>query len=100
MSITEMDASGRVLLPREIIARLELNAGDKLAIDLSLIHISEPTRLLSISYAVFCLKKKTKERSKTAEQTTAYSTQTTHDHRVAHEKPNPSPILTTSIKTY
>src|SRR5674536_205373 len=28
--------------------------------DLSLIHISEPTRLLSISYAVFCLKKKTK----------------------------------------
>ena len=28
------------------------------ATDLSLIHISEPTRLLSISYAVFCLKKK------------------------------------------
>src|SRR5678816_2491877 len=27
-------------------------------IHLSLIHISEPTRLLSISYAVFCLKKK------------------------------------------
>ena len=27
-------------------------------IELSLIHISEPTRLLSISYAVFCLKKK------------------------------------------
>eukprot|EP00658_Telonema_sp_P-2_P017588 TRINITY_DN16849_c0_g1_i1.p1 TRINITY_DN16849_c0_g1~~TRINITY_DN16849_c0_g1_i1.p1 ORF type:complete len:243 (-),score=36.06 TRINITY_DN16849_c0_g1_i1:26-754(-) len=27
--------------------------------DLSLIHISEPTRLLSISYAVFCLKKNT-----------------------------------------
>ena len=26
---------------------------------LSLIHIFEPTRLLSISYAVFCLKKKT-----------------------------------------
>ena len=26
--------------------------------DLSLIHISEPTRLLSILYAVFCLKKK------------------------------------------
>ena len=25
---------------------------------LSLIHISEPTRLLSTSYAVFCLKKK------------------------------------------
>src|SRR5674536_306620 len=28
------------------------------ALFLSLIHISEPTRLLSISYAVFCLKKK------------------------------------------
>src|SRR5678816_4033683 len=31
---------------------------DGVPIDLSLIHISEPTRLLSISYAVFCLKKK------------------------------------------
>eukprot|EP00658_Telonema_sp_P-2_P067600 TRINITY_DN56516_c0_g1_i1.p1 TRINITY_DN56516_c0_g1~~TRINITY_DN56516_c0_g1_i1.p1 ORF type:complete len:144 (-),score=25.43 TRINITY_DN56516_c0_g1_i1:79-510(-) len=31
---------------------------DKLGRALSLIHISEPTRLLSISYAVFCLKKK------------------------------------------
>eukprot|EP00658_Telonema_sp_P-2_P050721 TRINITY_DN3874_c0_g3_i14.p1 TRINITY_DN3874_c0_g3~~TRINITY_DN3874_c0_g3_i14.p1 ORF type:complete len:455 (+),score=107.91 TRINITY_DN3874_c0_g3_i14:55-1419(+) len=30
--------------------------------ELSLIHISEPTRLLSISYAVFCLKKKKKKR--------------------------------------
>eukprot|EP00658_Telonema_sp_P-2_P040818 TRINITY_DN29193_c0_g1_i1.p1 TRINITY_DN29193_c0_g1~~TRINITY_DN29193_c0_g1_i1.p1 ORF type:complete len:224 (+),score=48.40 TRINITY_DN29193_c0_g1_i1:107-778(+) len=29
-----------------------------MALCLSLIHISEPTRLLSISYAVFCLKKK------------------------------------------
>ena len=27
-------------------------------LDLSLIHISEPTRLGMISYAVFCLKKK------------------------------------------
>eukprot|EP00658_Telonema_sp_P-2_P021018 TRINITY_DN18339_c0_g1_i1.p1 TRINITY_DN18339_c0_g1~~TRINITY_DN18339_c0_g1_i1.p1 ORF type:complete len:451 (-),score=95.01 TRINITY_DN18339_c0_g1_i1:46-1398(-) len=31
--------------------------------DLSLIHISEPTRLLSISYAVFCLKKKKKHQT-------------------------------------
>eukprot|EP00658_Telonema_sp_P-2_P013650 TRINITY_DN15171_c0_g1_i3.p1 TRINITY_DN15171_c0_g1~~TRINITY_DN15171_c0_g1_i3.p1 ORF type:complete len:131 (-),score=26.73 TRINITY_DN15171_c0_g1_i3:93-485(-) len=31
---------------------------------LSLIHISEPTRLLSISYAVFCLKKKKQIKSK------------------------------------
>ena len=32
--------------------------------NLSLIHISEPTRLLSISYAVFCLKKKKKRTNK------------------------------------
>eukprot|EP00658_Telonema_sp_P-2_P006613 TRINITY_DN124_c0_g1_i7.p1 TRINITY_DN124_c0_g1~~TRINITY_DN124_c0_g1_i7.p1 ORF type:complete len:111 (+),score=33.55 TRINITY_DN124_c0_g1_i7:83-415(+) len=32
--------------------------------NLSLIHISEPTRLLSISYAVFCLKKKKKKKIK------------------------------------
>eukprot|EP00658_Telonema_sp_P-2_P060604 TRINITY_DN4947_c0_g2_i9.p1 TRINITY_DN4947_c0_g2~~TRINITY_DN4947_c0_g2_i9.p1 ORF type:complete len:261 (+),score=64.94 TRINITY_DN4947_c0_g2_i9:61-843(+) len=32
-----------------------------LILHLSLIHISEPTRLLSISYAVFCLKKKKKK---------------------------------------
>ena len=31
----------------------------KRELGLSLIHISEPTRLLSIPYAVFCLKKKT-----------------------------------------
>src|SRR5678816_4818943 len=31
---------------------------------LSLIHISEPTRLLSISYAVFCLKKKKQKTTK------------------------------------
>eukprot|EP00658_Telonema_sp_P-2_P012309 TRINITY_DN14694_c0_g1_i1.p1 TRINITY_DN14694_c0_g1~~TRINITY_DN14694_c0_g1_i1.p1 ORF type:complete len:234 (+),score=55.01 TRINITY_DN14694_c0_g1_i1:57-758(+) len=34
---------------------------------LSLIHISEPTRLLSISYAVFCLKKKKKQKHKGSE---------------------------------
>eukprot|EP00826_Nyctotherus_ovalis_P066877 TRINITY_DN9938_c0_g1_i15.p2 TRINITY_DN9938_c0_g1~~TRINITY_DN9938_c0_g1_i15.p2 ORF type:complete len:134 (+),score=26.08 TRINITY_DN9938_c0_g1_i15:27-404(+) len=33
-------------------------------VNLSLIHISEPTRLLSISYAVFCLKKKKKKKKK------------------------------------
>src|SRR5678815_5313071 len=32
--------------------------GDDTRPYLPLIHISEPTRLLSISYAVFCLKKK------------------------------------------
>src|SRR5450759_5832452 len=34
-------------------------------LDLSLIHISEPTRLGMISYAVFCLKKKKKTKNKT-----------------------------------
>src|SRR5678815_4544948 len=34
------------------------DATGRRVVDLSLIHISEPTRLLSISYAVFCLKKK------------------------------------------
>ena len=33
MSITELDAYGRVLLPLGIRFRLDLNAGDKLAID-------------------------------------------------------------------
>src|SRR5450756_2759516 len=32
--------------------------------DLSLIHISEPTRLGMISYAVFCLKKKKKNKQR------------------------------------
>src|SRR5450756_2992826 len=32
--------------------------------DLSLIHISEPTRLGMISYAVFCLKKKKKKKNR------------------------------------
>ena len=44
-------------------------------VDLSLIHISEPTRLGMISYAVFCLKKKNTKKKK---KTTAV---------VVHEKP-------------
>src|SRR5678816_4775336 len=39
----------------------EGNHGEDVKEYLSLIHISEPTRLLSISYAVFCLKKKKKK---------------------------------------
>ena len=34
------------------------------AVNLSLIHISEPTRQAEISYAVFCLKKKKKKKKK------------------------------------
>jgi AbrB family looped-hinge helix DNA binding protein len=33
MPITKMDANGRILLPRGIRDKLELNDGDKLAID-------------------------------------------------------------------
>ena len=36
--------------------------------ELSLIHISEPTRLGMISYAVFCLKKKKKKRKREAKK--------------------------------
>ena len=32
---------------------------------MALINISEPTRILSISYAVFCLKKKKKKKKNT-----------------------------------
>src|SRR5678816_2910214 len=39
-----------------------MNRARRRGLFLSLIHISEPTRLLSISYAVFCLKKKKKEK--------------------------------------
>src|SRR5665648_917718 len=38
----------------------DLNDVEKAADKISLIHISEPTRLGMISYAVFCLKKKKK----------------------------------------
>ena len=37
------------------------NHGFQFQLGLSLIHISEPTRLGMISYAVFCLKKKKKQ---------------------------------------
>src|SRR5678816_1828220 len=41
--------------PQRVFGR---GVGGDWCVHLSLIHISEPTRLLSISYAVFCLKKK------------------------------------------
>ena len=41
-----------------IIITLQLDKIKRALVDLSLIHISEPTRLGMISYAVFCLKKK------------------------------------------
>ena len=48
------------VLVNELGATLYTIAKDVKIQVLSLIHISEPTRLLSISYAVFCLKKKNK----------------------------------------
>ena len=42
----------------ELSIRMLTYDGYRIPLELSLIHISEPTRLLSISYAVFCLKKK------------------------------------------
>eukprot|EP00658_Telonema_sp_P-2_P062090 TRINITY_DN50749_c0_g1_i1.p1 TRINITY_DN50749_c0_g1~~TRINITY_DN50749_c0_g1_i1.p1 ORF type:complete len:106 (+),score=19.64 TRINITY_DN50749_c0_g1_i1:389-706(+) len=50
-----------VVFPRGIYgtnSTLPLDTNSPALLPLSLIHISEPTRLLSISYAVFCLKKK------------------------------------------
>ena len=61
------DAEGRLLVGAAIGTKLDtldrcqalIDSGvDVLVLDLSLIHISEPTRLRRISYAVFCLKKK------------------------------------------
>ena len=42
-----------------------LASASVITMDLSLIHISEPTRPERISYAVFCLKKKKNQKSKT-----------------------------------
>src|SRR5450756_2872090 len=55
--------NGRTLVPLRFIVE---SMGATLAWDavtLSLIHISEPTRLGMISYAVFCLKKKKTQRN-------------------------------------
>src|SRR5660397_277366 len=49
---------------RTVEIRLEDIAKANLVFDLSLIHISEPTRLRRISYAVFCLKKKNTKKKK------------------------------------
>ena len=47
-------APGAPVMLRTIVGRIEKRSG----VSLSLIHISEPTRRVVISYAVFCLKKK------------------------------------------
>src|SRR5660398_303122 len=54
---------------------------------LSLIHISEPTRLRRISYAVFCLKKKKQhlphQLSKSTAEKKHYNNSPTADHKQA-----------------
>ena len=47
-------------------------------LDLSLIHISEPTRRTPISYAVFCLKKKKKKKKDTTKYSDAHAIEDTH----------------------
>src|SRR5678816_456059 len=70
--ITKFDPNARVLMCSAmgqqalVVEAIQAGAKDFVVkpfqpsrvLELSLIHISEPTRLLSISYAVFCLKKK------------------------------------------
>eukprot|EP00658_Telonema_sp_P-2_P022961 TRINITY_DN191_c0_g1_i3.p1 TRINITY_DN191_c0_g1~~TRINITY_DN191_c0_g1_i3.p1 ORF type:complete len:169 (+),score=55.30 TRINITY_DN191_c0_g1_i3:2-508(+) len=47
-----------------LVLEVAQHLGENTVRTLSLIHISEPTRLLSISYAVFCLKKKKKKNNR------------------------------------
>ena len=57
----------RAMIKRRLDDEAELSALKKrliLELNLSLIHISEPTRQAEISYAVFCLKKKKKKKKK------------------------------------
>eukprot|EP00658_Telonema_sp_P-2_P033734 TRINITY_DN24704_c0_g1_i1.p1 TRINITY_DN24704_c0_g1~~TRINITY_DN24704_c0_g1_i1.p1 ORF type:complete len:158 (-),score=6.33 TRINITY_DN24704_c0_g1_i1:45-518(-) len=56
---------------------------------LSLIHISEPTRLLSISYAVFCLKKK----KRSIHNTNVHSSfNHHHQYNISHTRRNKTTI--------
>src|SRR5678815_4991540 len=62
-AMADLEELGLISSPHTSAGRVPTPAGyrffvDTLLVTLSLIHISEPTRLLSISYAVFCLKKK------------------------------------------
>src|SRR5665647_3603817 len=54
--LRRLPRNGRRLLPHALVA-LEVRYKTRRISDLSLIHISEPTRRTPISYAVFCLKK-------------------------------------------
>src|SRR5678815_5819550 len=59
----DLKVGERVLFGKWSGTEVKIDGQDLLIMkELSLIHISEPTRLLSISYAVFCLKKKKTKR--------------------------------------
>src|SRR5678816_3994821 len=59
MLMREKDSPKGLTMGRRVLELMQLEFLEVLDMQkLSLIHISEPTRLLSISYAVFCLKKK------------------------------------------
>src|SRR5678816_3314026 len=59
MRLVDMPGYGFADAPKDMVKRWRFLVNDYLrgrpVLKLSLIHISEPTRLLSISYAVFCL---------------------------------------------
>eukprot|EP00831_Metopus_contortus_P059446 TRINITY_DN5141_c0_g1_i2.p1 TRINITY_DN5141_c0_g1~~TRINITY_DN5141_c0_g1_i2.p1 ORF type:complete len:185 (-),score=64.18 TRINITY_DN5141_c0_g1_i2:14-568(-) len=60
--------------------------GEPLIAELSLIHISEPTRPLYISYAVFCLKKKKKKQPNiTTKSRQLYRTSTQQTQLCLHD---------------
>src|SRR5665648_1178764 len=52
------------MIIRPLVGEMDRNQRQKYILNLSLIHISEPTRLGMISYAVFCLKKKKTNKKK------------------------------------
>ena len=66
--------AGLVLILSLTVAFGQQRFGVYTTLDLSLIHISEPTRLLSISYAVFCLKKKKQKERNQENQPLRYHT--------------------------
>src|SRR5450756_424011 len=64
IGVMNVDAEAHLAVgeaPRHVDADRDRERHRRPARELSLIHISEPTRLGMISYAVFCLKKKKKK---------------------------------------
>ena len=64
LALTALDNGIMTPWALENIATYQQYGSVEAALALSLIHISEPTRLGMISYAVFCLKKKNNKKTK------------------------------------